>query len=178
MSTIRGYKKYCDEHARQPAHILVEMDFEDFPGSWSFGGQATGGNSFEEPHQGRRSARLTLPGNSGRAFHPLPGMNPRAETISFYARSRGKNSSNQLVMLLNDENAGTSLMFSYEFQITSEWRPYSARIMDFKPYNAPAKKEGTITPGRIRNFAFECGQGAGTVLELQVDSLRVEGARK
>ena len=40
-------------------HILIEMDFEDYPGSWFFNNNATGGNSFEEPQQGRRSARLT-----------------------------------------------------------------------------------------------------------------------
>jgi serine/threonine-protein kinase len=180
MSTIKNYKKICDERARQPAHILVELDFEDYPGGWFFTGQATGGNTFEEPQQGRRSARLTLPGGNGngRAIHPLPGMNSRAETISFWARTRGKNSSSQLVMFLNDDSGGTNQMFSYDFPITSEWRPYSAKFTEFKPYNVNAKKEITITPARVRNFAFECGGGSGSILEVQIDSLRVEAVKK
>jgi serine/threonine-protein kinase len=175
LSTIKGFKKICDERARQPAHILIELDFEDYPGAWIFTNQATGGNSFEEPQQGRRSARLTLHGGLGRALHPLTGMNSRAETISFWARSRGRNSSNQLMMFLTvDDN----LIFNCEFQISSEWKQYSTRILDFKPYNPPAKKEVTITPARVRYFAFECAGGSGSILELQVDSLRVEALRK
>jgi serine/threonine-protein kinase len=179
LSTIKGYKKICDERARQPAHILVEMDFEDFPGGWFMNGQATGGNSFEEPQQGRRAARLTLPGGgNGRAIHPLPGMSSRAESISFWARTRGRNSSTQLVMFLNDDSGGTSQMFNYDFQITSEWRPYSVKFSEFRPFNANAKSALTINTARVRNFAFECGGGSGSTLELQIDSLRVEAAKK
>jgi serine/threonine-protein kinase len=174
LSTIKGYKKICDERARQPAHILVELDFEDYPGAWNFTNQATGGNSFEEPQQGRRSARLTLPGGNGRAFHPLTGMTARAETISFWARSRGRNSSSQLVMFLNDD---PNQLWAYDFQITSDWRQYSARILDFKAFSPAAKSAITINPARVRNLAFECGGGSSSILELQVDTLRVETAR-
>src|SRR5579859_7724950 len=51
LTQVKNYKKICDEKARQPAHILIEMDFEDYPGMWQLRGGATGGNSFEEPQQ-------------------------------------------------------------------------------------------------------------------------------
>ena len=42
--------------------------------------------------------------NNGRANHPLVGMNSRAETITFWARSRGKNNNNQLIFFLHDDS--------------------------------------------------------------------------
>jgi serine/threonine-protein kinase len=176
LTSIKTYKKICDERARQPAHILIEMDFEDYPGSWFFNNNATGGNSFEEPWQGRRAARLTLPGSNGRANHPLVGMNSRAETITFWARSRGKNNNNQLVFYLHDDSGMNNLTFSSDVLITSEWKQYSLRIADFKPYSNQAKNT-TITPARVRSFSLESGGGQGQVLELQLDTLRVESAK-
>jgi eukaryotic-like serine/threonine-protein kinase len=176
MSTIKSYKKICDERARQPAHILVEMDFEDFPGGWFLNNSATGGNSFEEPQQGRRSARLTLPGNGGRANHNLVGMTPRAETISFWARTRGKNSNTLLAIYLHDDGGMQSQTFNMEIQLTSEWKQYVLRIADFRPYNNAAKGN-SIAPGRVRSFSLESGGGGGQVLELQLDTLRVEASR-
>lgn len=174
-AVIKQYKKICDERARQPAHILIELDFEDYPGSWILTGQATGGNSFEEPYQGRRSARLTLPGAS-RASHPLFGMNSRAETLSFYARSRSKNSTNQLSFYLIDDSGMANMLYKAEVTLSSEWKQYFLRIADFNPYNPPAKGT-TISPGRIRSFSLESGSGAGSLLELQIDSLKVETSR-
>jgi hypothetical protein len=175
MAAIRNYKKICDERARQPAHIIVEMDFEDYPGSWVFNGNATGGNSFEEPQQGRRSARLTLP-SPGRANHPIVGMTNRAESITFWARSRGKAGSNQLVMFLHDDSGMNTQTYSKEVTITPEWSQYVLRIADFKPFNLPAKGQ-VITPGRVRSFSLESGGGPGQVLELQLDTLRVEATK-
>jgi len=176
LSTIKNYKKICDDRARQPAHVLIEMDFEDYPGGWFFNGQATGGNSFEEPQQGRRSARLTLPG-SGRANHQLLGMSSRAETLTFWARSRGKNSSNQLTVYLHDDGMTNTQTFSYDLQISSDWKQYSLRIAEFRPAN-PNAKGNTISPGRIKSMSLECGGGSSSTLELQLDSLRVEATRK
>jgi hypothetical protein len=174
-ATIKNYKKICDERARQPAHILVEMDFEDFPGSWTLNGQATGSNAFEEPQQGRRSARLTIP-SSGRASHPLIGMTSRAESISFWARSRGRNSTSQLIVFLHDDSGASSLSYSYELTITTDWKQYPIRLAEFKPFNKPAMGT-TFSPGRVRSFSLESGGGAGQILELQIDTLRVEAQR-
>jgi hypothetical protein len=176
LTPIKNYKKICDERARQPAHILIEMDFEDYPGSWAFNNNATGGNSFEEPWQGRRAARLTLPGNAGRANHPLVGMNSRAETITFWARSRGRNNNNQLIFYLHDDSGMNTQTFSSDVMITSEWKQYSLRIADFKPSNNQTKNQ-TVTPGRVRSFSLESGGGQGQILELQIDTLRVESAK-
>jgi serine/threonine-protein kinase len=175
MAIIKNYKKICDDRARQPAHILIEMDFEDYPGGWNLIGKAMGGNAFEEPQQGRRSARLTIPGGAGnRALHPMVGMSSRADLLTFWARTRGTRSNSQMVMVLQEEGGG---FYNYEFTLTSDWRQYSARITDFKP-PATSKNVGTsITPGRVRAFALECPGGPSMLLELQLDSLRVEAAR-
>ncbi len=176
LSQIKGYKKICDERARQPAHILVEMDFEDYPGLWQLRGGATGGNSFEEPHQGRRSARLTLP-SGARVSHPLNGMTPKAESISFWARVRGKSSPTQMEMYLHDETGNVTLTYGVEVTLTQEWKQQSFRFSEFKPIN-PAARGTAAAPGRISAFTLESGSGsASQILEVQIDTLRVEGAR-
>jgi hypothetical protein len=176
LSQIKGYKKICDERARQPAHILVEMDFEDFPGLWQLRGGATGGNTFEEPQQGRRSARLTLP-SSARASHPLNGMGPKAESISFWARVRGKSSPTGMEILLHDETGMVTLTYGLEVTLTQEWKQQKFSFSEFKPIN-PAAKGTLIVPARISAFTLESSSGsANQILELQLDTLRVEGAR-
>ena len=175
MSTIKNYKRVCDERARQPSNILVEMDFEDFPGGWHLMNAATGGNSFEEPQQGRRSARLMIPAGS-RCNHAIMGMTARAEVITFWARGRGKNSSATMNMNLHDDGPNATLVYSQEVQLTPEWKQHILRISDFKPYNVPAK--GTvITPARIKMLGFESPTALGQIVEVQIDSLRVEAAR-
>jgi serine/threonine-protein kinase len=176
LSSIKSLKKACDDRARQPSHILVEMDFEDFPGGWSLYNSATGNNAFEEPREGRRSARLTIPAPNGRANHPLMGMAPRAETLSFWARTRGKSSGTQLNVLLHDDGSATTQTFSHDVQLTPEWKQHVLRFVDFKPYNSAAKGN-SVLPGRIRSFSLECIGAAGTILEFQLDSLRVEAPR-
>jgi eukaryotic-like serine/threonine-protein kinase len=175
MGTIRSYKKICDDRARQPAHILVEMDFEDFPGGWILQNGSTGGNAFEEPQQGRRSARLTLPA-AGRANHALLGMTPRAEVITFWARARGKNSTATVHLNLHDDSPSGTFIYYQEVQLSPEWKQHVVRISDFKPLNALAK--GTaLVPARIRTFGLESPNALGQIVEVQLDSLRVEAAR-
>jgi len=173
---IKSYKKICDERARQPGHILIELDFEDFPGSWRLSGMATGGNAVDEPQQGRRSARITLPAGGGRANHPLIGMTPRAETITFWARFRGRNNSPQLEVFLHDEGGMMTRTYTAEVTLTPEWKSYRIPLSDFKPYN-PAAKNAPMDPGKVLSLSLESGQGSNQILELQFDSLRVEAAR-
>src|SRR6185503_7450278 len=176
MTSIKNLKNLCDQRARQPSHILVEMDFEDFPGGWVFTGTATGGNAFEEPKQGRRSARLTIP-NTCRALHNLMGMAPRAEQITFWARIRGKQSASTMNFLIHDDGAGvTNQTFVHEVQLTPEWNQHTLRFVDFKAAN-PAAKGNAVAPGRVRSFSLECTGGPGSILELQIDALRVESTK-
>ncbi|MBV8879001.1 MAG: hypothetical protein JO332_03450, partial [Planctomycetaceae bacterium] len=175
LTQVKSYKKICDERARQPAHILVEMDFEDFPGSWILRGGATGGNAFEEPQQGRRSARLTLPGSS-RATHPLAGVTAKGDTISFWARVRSKSSATQMELYLHDETGNFTLTYGYELTLTTEWKYYPIRFTEFKAAN-PAAKGTLVAPGRITSFTVEGNSSSSQVLELQLDTLRVEAVR-
>jgi hypothetical protein len=175
MTQVKSYKKICDERARQPAHILIEMDFEDYPGLWQLRGGATGGNSFEEPQQGRRSARLTIPSGS-RVNHPLFGMTPKAESISFWARYRGKSGGTQMEFFLHDDTGATTLSYVTEVTLTPEWKQYSYRFSEFKPAG-PNSRGTTLAPGRIGSFTIECPASSSQILEMQLDTLRVEAAR-
>ncbi len=177
LTQVRQYKKICDERAKTPANILIEMDFEDYPGLWQPRGNATGGNSFEEPHQGRRSARLTIPTGS-RAFHPLFGMSPKAEAISFWARYRGKGGATTMAFCVHDESGNSTLVFGVEVPLTPEWRSYHFNFSEFKPVNLPARS-AALLPAKISSFTVEPapGTGANQILELQLDTLRVEAAK-
>jgi hypothetical protein len=110
-------------------------------------------------------------------MHDIKGMSARAETISFWARTRGKPTSPQMNIYLHDDGgSGSTMTFNSDVQLTPEWKLHVLRFVDFKPYN-PAAKGSTLSPARIRTFALECAGGQGTVLELQLDSLRVEAPR-
>ena len=175
LTQVKGYKKICDERARQPANILIEMDFEDYPGLWRLQGGATGGNSLEEPQQGRRSARLTLPSGS-RVGHPLFGMTPKADSISFWARYRGKGGATQTEFYVHDDTGNTTLTYGVEVTLSADWKPYTFRFSEFKPVN-PAARGTTIAPGRLGSFTLVGPSGGSSqILELQFDTLRVESA--
>src|SRR5262249_2149167 len=141
MSTIKGYKKICDERARVPGHILVEMDFEDYPGSWILRGNSTGGNPFEKPHQGRRPARRPIPSGS-RVSHLIGAPTPKADSISFWARTRGKTSSSQMNFYIHDDSGQASLNYVTEVTLTPEWKQHPFRFTEFRAVNAAAK--GTL----------------------------------
>jgi serine/threonine-protein kinase len=177
LSEVKRLKEVCDKRAKQPANILIEMDFEDYPGLWQPRQQATGGNSLEEPHQGRRSARLTIPTGS-RAFHPVSGMSPKAEAISFWARNRGKSGATQMEFCLVDESGMSTLFFGVEVPLTPEWKSYRFLLSEFKPVN-PAARGTTLMPGKVSWFMVEqaLGANANQILEVQLDTLRVEAAR-
>jgi len=152
------------------------MDFEDYPGLWQLRGGATGGNSFEEPQQGRRSARLTLPAGS-RVNHPLVGMTPKADTISFWARYRGKSGATQMELYLHDDTGNTTLTYVQEVTLTPDWKQYSYRFSEFKPAG-PNSRGTVVAPGRIGSFTIEGSSSSSQILELQLDTLRIEAARQ
>jgi len=177
QSQVKQYKKICDERANKLANILVEMDFEDYPGLWQPRGNATAGNSFEEPHQGRRAARLTIPGGS-RVFHPMMGMSPKADAISFFARYRGKGGVTTMAFCIHDESGTNTLIYGVEVPLTPDWKPYRFSFSEFKPVNNPARNN-TLMPGKISSFTVEPAPGTpmNQILELQLDTLRVETAK-
>jgi serine/threonine-protein kinase len=175
LSQIKAMKKLCD--GKQPANILIEMDFEDYPGLWQPRGNATAGNSFEEPQQGRRAARLTIPGGS-RVFHPLMGMNAKAEAISFWARYRGKGGVTNMAFCVHDESGNNVIIYGVEVSLTPEWKFYHYPFTEFKPVNNPARNN-PLVPGKISSFTIEPppGTSMNQILEVQLDVLRVESAK-
>jgi hypothetical protein len=63
-----------------------------------------------------------------------------------------------------------------EVPLTAEWKQYSFRFSEFKPAGANARGT-TIAPGRIGSFTIESSSSSSQILELQLDTLRVEAAR-
>ena len=178
LAQVKGYKKICDERARPPANILVEMGFEDYPGLWQLQRGATGGNTTEEPYQGRRSARFALPPGS-RVTHPLGTLPANADTVTFWARVRGKSSAPLLTFFLNETSGMTTTSYFQELTLSQDWRQYVLRIASFKP--APSSfQTAVIAPARISSFALQPTGTPAQGMELQFDLLRIEspGASK
>jgi hypothetical protein len=80
-------------------------------------------------------------------------------------------------LFLHDDSGATVLTYSVEVTLTTEWKPYSFPFRDFKPVNLAAKGT-TIAPGRISSFTIGENSSASQVLEMQLDTLRVEAAKK
>jgi hypothetical protein len=168
---IRQYKATAEQNAALPEYVLVTLEFEDHPGFWNARGGATATNT-DEPYQGKRAARLTLPGGSA-AEHPIHGITAKADTLSFWARSTRKGPAALVVMWLSDGQGS----YSKDFQIDSEWKLYSAHLTEFKN-NAPAAKIRTIQAfEKINWFGFQPINNAASC-EIQIDSLRVEAPRR
>ncbi len=172
---IRDGKAKCEQNIGVPENILVLMEFEDYPGTWRAVNNATAGNA-DDPYQGKRAGHLLLPGG-GRAGHPINGITPRAETISFWARSLRKGPMALVDFYLYDD---MNTYFVSE-KLSTDWKLCTYRFPDFKPLNNDAIKNKTpVNLNRIREFAFgqsNDSSGGGIVCEIQVDSLRVEGKK-
>jgi len=174
--SIRDNKVRCEQNIGVPENILVLMEFEDYPGTWQARGGATAGNS-DDPYQGKRAGHLTLPGGS-RAFHPIVGITGRAEVISFWARSLRKGPSTGVDLYLMDD---MNTFVVTNVQLTPDWKLHQFRFGEFKPYNDNAKQnKAALNLNRTREFGFSptSDSGNGIVQEFQIDSLRVEGAKK
>jgi serine/threonine-protein kinase len=175
LSKIKQMRSAIENSGKLPTNVLVEMDFEDFPGAWTLNNMATGGNA-EEPHQGKRAARLVLP-DGGRANHPLVGMNARAETISFWGRSRSKSVAPVQVVLHETANMMT-YSWTQEVTFPTEWKYYSFRIADFRPWNDNAKSKRQINPAGVNLLTISTADNYdGPPLEIQFDTLRVEAKK-
>jgi hypothetical protein len=79
-------------------------------------------------------------------------------------------------MYLHDDSGDTTLTYKLEVTLTTEWKPYSYSLRDFKPAGA-ATKGTTMAPGRISSFTIEPNSSSTQILELQIDTLRVESSK-
>jgi serine/threonine-protein kinase len=173
---LLAHKKTCEDRGKVAPNVLIEIDFEDYPGAWTVRGNATAANG-EECHQGKRAARMSLPNNSN-ARHPLLGMTARAETISFWARSRTRTIA-VVDVILTEEEPGMWTQWVKQINVPTEWRQFVLRFSDFRLYNDPQGNKGkkTIQLAKIGSLTFSPGDDSGNVIDVQVDTLRVEAAR-
>ncbi len=173
---LKAFKATCDEKGRAASNLLVELEFEDLPGGWNPRNGALVRNG-EEAYQGRRCAHLNL-GSSGSAWHPLTGASNLAESISFWARTRTRGPVASVEFVLYESGGMTSYGFSTSFTATAEWKQFTFRFADFKPYNDPARNlKRAIDPSRINSFQLqEDNNGSGSVPEFLFDTLRVSAA--
>jgi hypothetical protein len=79
-------------------------------------------------------------------------------------------------LYLHDDSGNVVLSYGLEVTLTTEWRPYSFRLTEFKAVN-PAAKGTAIAPGKITSFTIDGSSTSSQTLELQIDTLRVESSR-
>jgi serine/threonine-protein kinase len=171
---LRQFKKLGEQGV--PDGVLVLLDFEDFPGSWSTQGGAKAVNGVDA-YQGRRAARLTLPPRSWAAY-PIQGVTSKADTLTFYARSLKKAPvaviHPWLTVLTEDESIGYG---APPVSLTTEWKLYTFKMSDFKNENSNAKQRTIMTFDKIRGIGWETENGTGEC-EIQIDVVKIESGRR
>lgn len=171
--TLRQYKTLCEERGKVAPNVFVELDFEDYPGLWRTHGGAQAVNG-EESHQGRRAARLALPPESV-AYHPLPRLNSRADTLTFFARSRSKSQSAVLYVLLIEEMEAGGNTYARSIALTADWRQYVIRLAELKPlgFESRGTPRKAPDPARIGQIALMPVEEESGAIDVQIDTLRV-----
>jgi hypothetical protein len=167
---IRQWKTLCEDRLGMAEHVLVNIDFEDFPGSWNARGGATASNE-GDGYQGKRSAKLNF-ARGGYASHPLKGVTFKAETISFYARTLKRGLVAPLSLALYDSNGG----FGVEFSVTSDWKLHTLKLADLKPVSTDTKGK-RLDRDTITNFIISASNDEFTGSDILIDCLRVEAPR-
>jgi serine/threonine-protein kinase len=178
LSRLKSNKAVLDQNVRPPESLVAELGFEDYPGLWGLRPPAQAINSPDEPYHGKRSARLSLPPDTF-VRHPLNNLTPRAEFISFYARSRSGNRPAKFRVVLYDElPMGATAAFSLDLAAGPDWQKHTVRLADFKPSGTAALARKGLEPRQVTTILFGNPEdSAGATLELQVDLLKVESAR-
>ncbi|HXG61325.1 MAG TPA: hypothetical protein VNO22_08125, partial [Planctomycetota bacterium] len=173
--TLRQYKTLCEERAKVAPNVVAELDFEDYPGLWKSRGGASATNG-EEPHQGRRAARLSLSPEGG-AYHPLPLLDARADTLTFFARNRSKNQTAILYILLIEDGEGGYGTFAKQLILSAEWKQYVVRLADLKPFGSEVRSpvRRTVDPSRTGHLGFVRADDSTGMIDVQIDTLRVLG---
>jgi len=166
---IRQWKALCEDRLGLAEHVLVNLDFEDFPGAWTPRQGATASNE-GDGYTGKRSAKLNFAAG-GYASHPVKGATARAETISFYARTLKKG----LVAPMNLGLSDAAGSFSMEFSITSEWKLHTFRLADFKPASSDTRGK-RLDRATMDGFWFSPSEEFGGS-DILIDCLRVEAPR-
>ena len=171
---IRQWKALCEERLGMGEHVLVNLDFEDFPGSWTAREGATAAND-GEGFLGKRSARLNF-AQGGYAGHPIRGQTARAETISFYARTLKRGLVAPVSLTLYD---GTG-HFGIDCSITSDWKLHTFRLSEFRPLYASGTSEAKtrrLDRESLSGFTFSPAESEVAGLVILVDCLRIEAPR-
>jgi len=127
--------------------------------------------------QGRRAARLTLSRGAWVA-HPIQGLNWKAETITFYARSLRKSpvAVVQTWLSLTTDDDSSISYFSPSMSLGPEWKLITIKMADFKTESAKAKQRTLTNFEKIRAIGWEVPNESGEC-EIQIDALKIEGRR-
>jgi hypothetical protein len=171
-SKMRTIKAQLEQAGKAGSPIIVEMDFEDYPGLWTARGGAEAQNASDETHQGRRAARIGL-GSGGQALHPVHGMRPGVEALTFWIKLKARGTA-LLAFVVYDEGQMNTASFVQDFTATSDWKQITLRASDFKPYGTVAKAKGLPAWGAVRTFSIQASDNSGNdPPEFIVDTLRV-----
>jgi serine/threonine-protein kinase len=167
---IRQWKALCEDRLGLADHVLVNIDFEDFPGAWTARGGATASNE-GDGYQGKRSAKLNFAAG-GYASHPIKGMTWKAETISLYARTLKKSLVAPMLFSLSDATGS----YSVEFSITGEWKLHTLKLADFKPSSTDTRGK-RMERETVTGFYLSPTNDEFAGSDILIDCLRVEAPR-
>jgi serine/threonine-protein kinase len=167
---IRQTRATCEEKTSLPEYVMVAMDFEDYPGGWASRGGAMALNVNDEPHQGRRCAKIALPSGSS-TWHSIHGMKDGANTIAFHARTLRRGTAVNVEFFVVDDGG----RYFTEVNFPADWKPVTVKLSDLRPYNATGAKR-SINAGAIFQFGFAAPNNAEGG-DFQVDTLTVQADR-
>jgi serine/threonine-protein kinase len=178
-ANLRRWKAQIEASGRTGSNVVAEVDFEDYPGFWKPQGMGATVTNSDEPHTGRRAARMTL-ANGSRVAHPISSLPFRTDTVSFFVRARAKGVAGMTYQFSLYEEAGmNTAIFTYEFTPTLEWKRESFRLSQLTPSNPAARAKIAIDPTKVTSFVIANNDNSGEDgVEIQIDTLRAEAGKK
>ena len=171
-SKMRTIKGQLEQAGKAGSPLIVEMDFEDYPGLWIARGGADIQNAADETHQGRRAARIGL-GSSGQAIHPIHGLRSGVEAVTFWVKLKSRGTA-LLSFVVYDEGQANTASFAQDFTATADWKQITLKASDFKPYGVVAKAKLRPEWTSVRAFCIQASDASGNEPpEFTFDTLRV-----
>ena len=156
----------CENRLGTAKHVLVNQQFEEFPGFWTVRGGATANNN-GPGYESERSAKIFVPnGNTARVQHPLKGVTSDVETFSFWAKTVRKGPVALITFSILDDDDS----FAVDVSITNTWKQHTFKVRDFRPYGNTSKRRPNLD--QIRMLMIDSNGGGPH--EFLFDRLRIE----
>jgi serine/threonine-protein kinase len=172
--TLKQYRTACEKAGAAISSPLLALDFEEATTGWIpfYGKESLTLESVTDAYKSKRAVRFAFSGPAI-LIHPLKGLDPRADTISFWAKTTRRNNTGGIILGLGQEKMeGLFLVALPAF--TTEWKQYSFRISEFRFDKADATPP-VLDREKVSGLVLGCPREAS--LEMVIDALRVEAAK-